>query len=190
MRISDWSSDVCSSDLHSPRRSGGSPSGTRSPTGLFAGLPGFTRLRRCKPPPAPLACAASGGVAEWLKAHAWKVCRGESLSRVRIPLPPPSCFVSRASQDQARRPQRSRITPQAFLNCTALDNRTVTEFRRHRGSLRRPWSYRQPRDLAPRLLLCGADFIGALQVEPERSEEHTSELQALMRISYAVFCLK
>src|SRR3546814_6665813 len=29
-------------------------------------------------------------------------------------------------------------------------------------------------------------FIGAI----ERSEEHTSELQSLMRISYAVFCLK
>src|SRR3546814_12260385 len=30
----------------------------------------------------------------------------------------------------------------------------------------------------------GADFVVA------RSEEHTSELQSLMRISYAVFCLK
>src|SRR3546814_5688047 len=28
------------------------------------------------------------------------------------------------------------------------------------------------------------------QIEPRRSEEHTSELQSLMRISYAVFCLK
>src|SRR3546814_9375252 len=27
-------------------------------------------------------------------------------------------------------------------------------------------------------------------LSPERSEEHTSELQSLMRISYAVFCLK
>src|SRR3546814_1276080 len=27
-------------------------------------------------------------------------------------------------------------------------------------------------------------------VAPDRSEEHTSELQSLMRISYAVFCLK
>src|SRR3546814_5352166 len=27
-------------------------------------------------------------------------------------------------------------------------------------------------------------------VKPQRSEEHTSELQSLMRISYAVFCLK
>src|SRR3546814_4600978 len=29
-----------------------------------------------------------------------------------------------------------------------------------------------------------------LPPQPERSEEHTSELQSLMRISYAVFCLK
>src|SRR3546814_4450232 len=28
------------------------------------------------------------------------------------------------------------------------------------------------------------------RVRPGRSEEHTSELQSLMRISYAVFCLK
>src|SRR3546814_8242571 len=28
------------------------------------------------------------------------------------------------------------------------------------------------------------------QAAPPRSEEHTSELQSLMRISYAVFCLK
>src|SRR3546814_2076426 len=27
-------------------------------------------------------------------------------------------------------------------------------------------------------------------IQPQRSEEHTSELQSLMRISYAVFCLK
>src|SRR3546814_10499035 len=29
-----------------------------------------------------------------------------------------------------------------------------------------------------------------IQFLPPRSEEHTSELQSLMRISYAVFCLK
>src|SRR3546814_7433740 len=37
------------------------------------------------------------------------------------------------------------------------------------------------------------DAEGAGVVEPahaRRSEEHTSELQSLMRISYAVFCLK
>src|SRR3546814_8348285 len=32
--------------------------------------------------------------------------------------------------------------------------------------------------------------LDASQVELGRSEEHTSELQSLMRISYAVFCLK
>src|SRR3546814_6566222 len=32
--------------------------------------------------------------------------------------------------------------------------------------------------------------IGALCKSIRRSEEHTSELQSLMRISYAVFCLK
>src|SRR3546814_2552487 len=31
---------------------------------------------------------------------------------------------------------------------------------------------------------------GASATSPGRSEEHTSELQSLMRISYAVFCLK
>src|SRR3546814_4098172 len=38
-----------------------------------------------------------------------------------------------------------------------------------------------PRDLPYRRRICGAEL---------RSEEHTSELQSLMRISYAVFCLK
>src|SRR3546814_7039507 len=36
----------------------------------------------------------------------------------------------------------------------------------------------------------GDTFIRAAGEDPIRSEEHTSELQSLMRISYAVFCLK
>src|SRR3546814_990911 len=32
--------------------------------------------------------------------------------------------------------------------------------------------------------------LAAIVVQDDRSEEHTSELQSLMRISYAVFCLK
>src|SRR3546814_5755666 len=35
-----------------------------------------------------------------------------------------------------------------------------------------------------------APFNVALRRGGDRSEEHTSELQSLMRISYAVFCLK
>src|SRR3546814_2437170 len=35
------------------------------------------------------------------------------------------------------------------------------------------------------------ETLGFVAAEPiSRSEEHTSELQSLMRISYAVFCLK
>src|SRR3546814_2276556 len=34
------------------------------------------------------------------------------------------------------------------------------------------------------------EVAGDLERDVERSEEHTSELQSLMRISYAVFCLK
>src|SRR3546814_1361108 len=39
--------------------------------------------------------------------------------------------------------------------------------------------------VAQLLAIIPGSFLGAL-----RSEEHTSELQSLMRISYAVFCLK
>src|SRR3546814_3720470 len=36
----------------------------------------------------------------------------------------------------------------------------------------------------------GERGVHLLELPPDRSEEHTSELQSLMRISYAVFCLK
>src|SRR3546814_4389086 len=43
-------------------------------------------------------------------------------------------------------------------------------------------------------LAIGASVFDSLLIRhiegPYRSEEHTSELQSLMRISYAVFCLK
>src|SRR3546814_4581717 len=39
---------------------------------------------------------------------------------------------------------------------------------------------------APDIIIGGHDAV----VRRQRSEEHTSELQSLMRISYAVFCLK
>src|SRR3546814_4967471 len=37
---------------------------------------------------------------------------------------------------------------------------------------------------------CGHVMADSDRVRRARSEEHTSELQSLMRISYAVFCLK
>src|SRR3546814_8486755 len=37
---------------------------------------------------------------------------------------------------------------------------------------------------------CNATYKNGIRFSGWRSEEHTSELQSLMRISYAVFCLK
>ena len=36
----------------------------------------------------------NGEVAEWFKAHAWKACIGETLSRVRILLSPPLHYLN------------------------------------------------------------------------------------------------
>src|SRR3546814_4564922 len=48
-----------------------------------------------------------------------------------------------------------------------------------------------PREVEARNRECGLDQIAFVRVQVlPRSEEHTSELQSLMRISYAVFCLK
>src|SRR3546814_2171537 len=49
------------------------------------------------------------------------------------------------------------------------------------------------RDQSGRTLANAANFPLTFRIDrapPLRSEEHTSELQSLMRISYAVFCLK
>src|SRR3546814_4235164 len=55
-------------------------------------------------------------------------------------------------------------------------------------SVRRGWGDRQkPRGS---LLPASARSRRRGRSRPVRSEEHTSELQSLMRISYAVFCLK
>src|SRR3546814_8079806 len=110
MRISDWSSDVCSSDLH--------------------------RLARD--------------------------CEGRnSISRIR-----------RGSRLRADRwPQGERTYRRGAGN-----HRLLARLPSRRRAVRRDLRARLPpfEDPAPN----------------SRSEEHTSELQSLMRISYAVFCLK
>src|SRR3546814_1581797 len=55
---------------------------------------------------------------------------------------------------------------------------------------------RVPRNIAVssahplRQIADGLAYVGQNKLVLGRSEEHTSELQSLMRISYAVFCLK
>src|SRR3546814_8718963 len=59
--------------------------------------------------------------------------------------------------------------------------------------LERPGEVFVDRPLIIRKLVHAAKAEGFWQEAPDigvRSEEHTSELQSLMRISYAVFCLK
>src|SRR3546814_2431793 len=112
MRISDWSSDVCSSDLHR------SPPQQRSASA--AGICRFLRRNA----PSILSSRKRGGICSF------------SFS------PSHSCRSVKGSGT----PQY----PPALSSFVALSSPAGTE----------------------------------------RSEEHTSELQSLMRISYAVFCLK
>src|SRR3546814_1596924 len=83
-----------------------------------------------------------------------------------------------------RRPPRSTRTDTLFPYTTLF--RSVRSGRhavqlRHRGQLRRHGIIGEQADPAD---------AGIPIVAEQRSEEHTSELQSLMRISYAVFCLK
>src|SRR3546814_6847438 len=116
MRISDWSSDVCSSDLRQRRRH-------------------RDRLRRRRPH------ARLGGDAD---RDRYRLAQFRAVRRWR-------CAVS---GNRRRAPlEHSFVMPDfcSGIQCASND--------RARGGL-------------------------------DRSEEHTSELQSLMRISYAVFCLK
>src|SRR3546814_2596819 len=66
-----------------------------------------------------------------------------------------------------------------------LDDDTVAAIRR--AWLEHKVVFFRDQELTPEHFLAFAARMGELA---ERSEEHTSELQSLMRISYAVFCLK
>src|SRR3546814_3686306 len=83
-----------------------------------------------------------------------------------------------------RRPPRSTRTDTLFPYTTLFrSERPVDEAGdAHRG--------RPLRDVEERLRPGEAETVLRDRLRHDRSEEHTSELQSLMRISYAVFCLK
>src|SRR3546814_9958208 len=92
-----------------------------------------------------------------------------------------------------RRPPRSTRTDTLFPYTTLFRSNERT--RRHRQCREAGGADQQPQfDRAQRLAIDpeqpGGEQGGEHQRRAERSEEHTSELQSLMRISYAVFCLK
>src|SRR3546814_5979306 len=154
MRISDWSSDVCSSDLPARR----SAQRVEEPCGSAS-----TRTVCC---PESADCAA-----RW-------------VAIVVLPTPPlelatNTVFMRFLRTDETIRegtPARGRPRPHSLDACPRLS------FILSRGT-----------DGAGRGLGRGSELRSAARGKRhgmrERSEEHTSELQSLMRISYAVFCL-
>src|SRR3546814_6354396 len=82
-----------------------------------------------------------------------------------------------------RRPPRSTRTDTLFPYTTLFRS---LELLRQRG---RPGRHQHRRDHRVPGRVPGRGVVD-LPDGVERSEEHTSELQSLMRISYAVFCLK
>src|SRR3546814_7282251 len=91
-----------------------------------------------------------------------------------------------------RRPPRSTRTDPLFPYTTLF--RSPHRRKRHGHATRRRSTPPRPREKLrlPPLGPPGSCRCPAVppQSPHHRSEEHTSELQSLMRISYAVFCLK
>src|SRR3546814_2073682 len=85
-----------------------------------------------------------------------------------------------------RRPPRSTRTDTLFPYTTLFRSRRLRLFDAGLG-IRRPAGLQFRRRVSPRRL---QDRGRVPEPGRGRSEEHTSELQSLMRISYAVFCLK
>src|SRR3546814_6604325 len=98
-----------------------------------------------------------------------------------------------------RRPPRSTRTDTLFPYTTLFRSLTDRHRRRYRDRIGNDAGF----VLLDRAHFCGLPFGGHVLVNNAeaaflrqrdrqlgRSEEHTSELQSLMRISYAVFCLK
>src|SRR3546814_4420879 len=77
-----------------------------------------------------------------------------------------------------RRPPRSTRTDTLFPYTTLFRSTLISALQW--------WSRETPDNIALRV---GDTAVGYAELD-RRSEEHTSELQSLMRISYAVFCLK
>src|SRR3546814_1066403 len=72
----------------------------------------------------------------------------------------------------------------------AASQRAWTEYRRHQAEYRSRINDPMPGSIAPMIYHDEMEKISRARIaELDRSEEHTSELQSLMRISYAVFCL-
>src|SRR3546814_989262 len=149
MRISDWSSEVCSSDLGAAAVAGEVAGGKSTWAGAV------DLLRQLKP---DLGLEGAIGL----------------LSR-----------IANRRGHPGRRSHRQQVNAAIAVHVGA-DHR--------RGDVVCVPSHgRRKLELAARLpdqAMLGKRVVPVCRMRGERSEEHTSELQSLMRNSYAVFCLK
>src|SRR3546814_4498743 len=82
---------------------------------------------------------------------------------------------------------KMRPLPVAVIDCKSVAGDWHARF----SCIRRSYVYRIVNRRAPLALEAGRAWRVGQELDVHaRSEEHTSELQSLMRISYAVFCLK
>src|SRR3546814_1856230 len=149
MRISDWSSDVCSSDLSSP----------------------VARKARCERTSILSALMMTRG-AEMQRKVAILVYEDAEVLDFSGPF---EVFaLASALNDDAlfdvNIVAQARGSVRAVNGMLVVPNKLYDEVQ------------------APDILVVTGG-IGSRQAMRDRSEEHTSELQSLMRISYAVFCL-
>src|SRR3546814_1573056 len=88
-----------------------------------------------------------------------------------------------------RRPPRSTRTDTLFPYTTLFRSEAVAVGCGGAADTVRP-GYRRPRNVPWSAPPTRPERFAGRKSTRRRSEEHTSELQSLMRISYAVFCLK
>src|SRR3546814_3848916 len=97
----------------------------------------------------------------------WSLCT-RRLSRREVALPPSTC-ENRSIKVASGLPYSGTFHIRRTITCGTLSSSTV-----------------RPDSASGAICTFGCSMVGLAG----RSEEHTSELQSLMRISYAVFCLK
>src|SRR3546814_3179998 len=182
MRISDWSSDVCSSDLPGPRQGVDRQAHRhRPPLDAGASLQGLAA-----PEQAVLETLHRSGrrqvvfVGNVQQVEAGAENRRQRLRTVALHRQAAAAFraIERKSRD----------------NDPAARFRGLAQHRQISGAVSGIHKKMENRAIMPEVVLplrCPCRYVGSHPADADsRSEEHTSELQSLMRISYAVFCLK
>src|SRR3546814_1098116 len=97
------------------------------------------------------------------------MCPGQERVTTRLPSVAPSSTLPSASTISSATPKKGLVAEPGFRS-VAPGNGAIMA--------------------APVSVCHQVSMIGQRPSPGTRSEEHTSELQSLMRISYAVFCLK